>query len=63
MKQYVVKAGDTLWAISNNEYGTPNRWSEIYHRNLKIITQQQQKLGRRHLRGPDWIYPGTALIV
>lgn len=59
----VVKPGDTLWAIAKNELGDPQLWSTIYAKNQKTIMAQQQLRGRRHLRGPDWIYPGTVLEI
>lgn len=59
----IVKPGDTLWSIAKNLYGDPNCWRQLYFKNRKTIENSQNIQGRRHLRGPDWIYPGTVLIV
>jgi nucleoid-associated protein YgaU len=36
-KVYVVKSGDSLWAIAKRELGNSKRWSEIYNLNKKVI--------------------------
>ena len=43
---YVVKKGDTLWAIAERHYGAGARYRRIYKANQ----------GRLR-RGPDWIVP------
>ncbi len=46
---YVVKAGDTLWAISKMYLRSPWRWPELWGMNLEEI------------RNPHLIFPGQAL--
>jgi nucleoid-associated protein YgaU len=44
VKEYTVKAGDTLWDISQQVYGDPYAWSTVARAN--------------NLDNPDLIYPG-----
>jgi hypothetical protein len=48
---YVVKSGDTLWAISGMFLRSPWRWPELWGMNLEEI------------RNPHLIYPGQALVL
>jgi len=36
-KDYVIQAGDTLWAIAKREYGDGNQWKRIYEFNKDLI--------------------------
>ena len=49
-KRYVVKKGDTLWAISNMFLNNPAYWPEIWDKNQKIAN-------------PHRIYPGDVLYI
>jgi hypothetical protein len=51
-RSYIVQAGDNLSSISQQFYGTPERWREIYVANRAVI-------------GPsaDFIQPGQRLII
>jgi nucleoid-associated protein YgaU len=42
---HVVKKGECLWKISENEYGDPFRWPMIFKSNMDKI------------KNPHWIYP------
>ena len=51
-KTYVVKRGDTLWAISKRYYGNGNQWRKIYNRNKGVIGSN-----------PNLIYPGQKYVI
>jgi hypothetical protein len=48
---YVIKSGDTLWAISAMFLRSPWRWPELWGMNLEEI------------RNPHLIYPGQGLVL
>lgn len=48
---YIVKRGDTLWAISTMYLRSPWRWPELWGMNLEEI------------RNPHLIYPGERLVL
>jgi len=49
-KRYIVKKGDTLWAISNMFLNNPAYWPEIWDKNQKLAN-------------PHRIYPGDVLYI
>ncbi len=50
-EMYVVKKGDTLWAIATEAYGDGNRYPEIFEANKPM------------LKDPDEIFPGQVLRI
>lgn len=48
---YVVKRGDTLWAIAKKYYGNGAQYPKIYNANRSII------------KNPNLIYPGQKLVI
>lgn len=46
---YLIKRGDSLVSISNDKYGTPNKWRSIYNNNRPMI------------RDPNLIFAGFTL--
>lgn len=50
-EMYVVKKGDTLWAIASDAYGDGNRYPEIFEANKPM------------LKDPDQIFPGQVLRI
>lgn len=49
-KEYIVKKGDTLWAISKSELEDAFQWPMVWRENLKI-------------NNPDLISPGQVIII
>ena len=47
---YVIERGDTLWDLSNQFYGDPYLWPQLWERN-------------RYVMDAHWIYPGDPLVV
>ena len=50
-EMYVVKSGDTLSKISNECYGTANKYTQIFEANRPMLSS------------PDKIYPGQVLRI
>lgn len=50
-RMYTVQSGDTLSAISQQFYGDPNRYNEIFDANRPMLTD------------PNMIYPGQVLRI
>lgn len=51
-KTYVVKSGDSLWAIAKRNLGSGSRWEDIYELNKGVIGPSANK-----------IYPGQELVM
>jgi len=51
-KTYIVKPGDTLWAIAKKTLGDGGRWREIYNNNTNVIGKD-----------PNLIFPGQVLRI
>jgi len=50
LKIYIVKKGDTFFKISENFYGSGERWKEIWNFN-------------KYIKKSHWIFPGDELII
>ena len=48
---YIVKSGDTLWAIAKKYYSDGTKYTKIYNANKSII------------KNPSLIYPGQKLVI
>ena len=47
-KDYVIKSGDTLWAIAKDNYGDGKQWTRIYEYNKDVIANPDRpKRGTR----------------
>ncbi len=60
---YIVKQGDTLWAISKTFYGTPTSWKVIYEANKEVIESTAKKHGKANSSNGNWLWPGTGLVI
>lgn len=47
--EYIIKAKDTLYSISNKIYGDPDKWKELYEKNKDVIED------------PSMIFPGQKI--
>jgi nucleoid-associated protein YgaU len=50
-KTYVVRPGDTLWAIAQQIYGDPHQYKRLFDANPRVLA------------APDHIFPGQVLRV
>jgi nucleoid-associated protein YgaU len=62
-RPYVIQKGDTLSSIAKREFGSASLWPLLWLKNQIMLHREQQLLGRimRHMKGPDWIFPGTTI--
>lgn len=61
---YTIQAGDTLWSIAARFLGSPNKWPELWRANAEAIERDQRRYSaRRRMRGPDWIFAGSTLVI
>lgn len=51
-KTYVVRKGDSLWAIAKRIYDDGSKWKKIYEANKKVIG-----------KNPNTIFPGQKLVI
>ena len=51
-KDYVIKSGDTLWAIAKREYGDGNDWKRIYEFNKAALPNPNRPKKGTHLKIP-----------
>ena len=62
-KTYIVKQGDTLYAIAKKQLDDETKWKKIYKLNEKIIESTAKKNGRKSSSNGYLIYPGTKLTL
>lgn len=60
---YIVKQGDTLWAISKTFYGASTKWKDIYDANKEVIEDAAKKHGKANSSNGNWLWPGTELVI
>lgn len=61
--QYVVKSGDTLWAISKKYLGSGTKYIQIYNDNKEMIESTAKKHGKSSSSNGHWIWPGEVLTI
>jgi outer membrane protein OmpA-like peptidoglycan-associated protein len=52
VKEYTIKAGDTLWSIAKAEYGNGMQWKRIYEFNKEIISNPDRPKKGTKIRIP-----------
>ena len=60
---YVIKKGDTLWAIAQRFFGAGSKWQAIYNANREIIEATAKKYGKSSSDHGWWIYPGCKIKI
>ena len=60
-KSYVIKRGDTLWAIALKYLGDGNKYPKIYKLNKSVMDAEARKHGFKSANGGDNLWPGTKL--
>lgn len=74
MITYHVRPGDSLWSIAHTQLGSAHVWPTIYQMNRVTIAEEQARRARSdglsfdcrrsfRMRGPDYIFPGTILVL
>ncbi len=61
--EYIVKAGDTLWDLARNFYGSSSKYHVIYEANKENIEETAKKRGLNTSKSGYWIFPGQKLII
>ena len=51
-KDYVIKSGDTLWAIAKENYGDGNQWKRLYEYNKDVISNPNRPKKGTHIKIP-----------
>jgi len=51
VREYIVKAGDTLSRLALEFYGSAHQWGRIYEANKNVV------------KNPDYIYIGMELVI
>lgn len=57
---YVVKGGDTLWAIAGAKYGQNTAWRKIWEANKDMLIKRDKRNANDH---GHWIFPGQSLRI
>ena len=51
-KDYVIKSGDTLWAIAKDNYGDGKQWKRLYEYNKDVISNPNKPKKGTHIKIP-----------
>ena len=51
-KDYVIKSGDTLWAIAKREYGDGRQWKRLYEFNKALLPNPNRPRKGTHIKIP-----------
>lgn len=60
---YIVKSGDTLWALAKRFFGNGALFYIIYNANKNTIESRAKQSGMKSSSNGHWIFPGTVLII
>ena len=60
---HTVVAGDTLWNLAKEYYGSGSKYTIIYEANKSVIESAAKSHGRSDSNNGNYIYPGTVLTI
>jgi len=62
IKSVTVQPGETVSAIAKRELGNAGRWREVFLMNAQTMASQRANQPSAKI-GPDFVWPGTELII
>jgi len=60
---YTIKAGDTLWMLAKQYYGSGAQYTKIIDANRELLDSVAQQRGLVNSSNGHWIFPGTTITI